>query len=162
MQSLLPISLYVHILAACVWIGGSIFLAAIFVPMLRDRELGRHAVVLFGPAARRFRTIGWTCLLLLVITGFVNMYARSMNFHSVEFWTGDFGKQIGWKILLLAVIAVLGLFHDLVAGPKAVAARKADPKSATYQKWRLVASWIGRLNLLLSLVILWIAVGLFH
>ena len=133
MNTLLQSSVFIHILAACIWIGGSIFLAAIFVPMMRHETLSKHAYALFGPAARRFRNIGWICLVLLVVTGFLNIHARGISFHDSAFWKSDMGHLIMIKVTVVLVIVALSIYHDLVAGPRAVAARQMPQRPSSPQ-----------------------------
>lgn len=61
-------SVWVHILAATVWIGGMLFLVLVIVPWLRRG--GRADPALFlRETGERFRNVGWTCFGLLLVTG---------------------------------------------------------------------------------------------
>src|SRR5215469_16285362 len=71
---MLPVSwdtirLFLHVLAATVWVGGQITLAAL-VPVLRRRgaEIPRAA-------ARRFNQVAWPAFGVLIITGIWNVVA---------------------------------------------------------------------------------------
>ena len=55
--------LSLHVLAACVWVGGQITLAGL-VPTLR-----RAAPDSVGPTARAFARLAWPAFLVLVVTG---------------------------------------------------------------------------------------------
>lgn len=55
--------LSLHVLAACVWVGGQITLAGL-VPTLR-----RAAPDSVGPTARAFAHLAWPAFLVLVVTG---------------------------------------------------------------------------------------------
>src|SRR5262245_42419484 len=63
------VRLFLHVLAATVWVGGQITLAAL-VPALRafDREVTRVA-------ARRFNQVAWVAFAVLVVTGVWNILA---------------------------------------------------------------------------------------
>jgi hypothetical protein len=56
------IVLWLHILAACVWIGGQITVA-VLIPMLRGQP------DLVTAAARRYETVAWFAFAVLVTTG---------------------------------------------------------------------------------------------
>ncbi|WP_067475102.1 hypothetical protein [Actinomadura hibisca] len=74
---MLPVSLdtvrvFLHVLAATVWVGGQLTLGAL-VPALRGYE-GVTKV-----AARRFNTVAWPAFAILVLTGIWNMTATEMS-----------------------------------------------------------------------------------
>jgi uncharacterized membrane protein len=58
---------WVHILAAIIWIGGMFFLPLVLVPVLRRQEPKLRAVLL-DAVGRRFRTVGWIAIGLLLVT----------------------------------------------------------------------------------------------
>ena len=60
------IRLFLHVLAATIWVGGQITLAAL-VPVLR-----RLGADIPRAAARRFNQVAWPAFAVLVITGIWN------------------------------------------------------------------------------------------
>ena len=145
---------WLHILAAAVWLGGMVFLALVLVPVVRRPEYREHASRLVHLTGVRFRTVGWVCLGALVVTGFANLWYRGIGWAALSnagFWTTPFGSLLGWKLLVVAVILALSAYHDFSVGPRATAAGQADPGSAPALRLRRQASWMGRLNLLLAL-----------
>ena len=65
------VRLFLHVLAAAVWVGGQLVLAAL-IPVLR--RFGSDAL---GAAARRFNQVAWTAFGVLIITGIWNVDAVS-------------------------------------------------------------------------------------
>jgi putative copper export protein len=65
------VRLFVHIVAATIWVGGQLTLAAL-VPTLR--ALGTEAP---GAAARRFNQVAWPAFGVLVLTGIWNVAAEA-------------------------------------------------------------------------------------
>ena len=63
------IRLFLHVLAATVWVGGQITLA-VLVPVLR-----RLGAEIPRAAARRFNQVAWPAFAVLVITGIWNIAA---------------------------------------------------------------------------------------
>jgi putative copper export protein len=63
------VRLFLHVLAATVWVGGQIVLAAL-VPVLR--RFGSEPT---SAAARRFNQVAWTAFAVLVVTGVWNVAA---------------------------------------------------------------------------------------
>jgi uncharacterized membrane protein len=59
---------WLHVLAAMVWIGGLLYLTHVLLPAAR-----RGGAVLFLDAARRARGATWTAITLVVLTGFYNV-----------------------------------------------------------------------------------------
>ncbi len=151
----------VHILAAILWVGSLLFMSLMLVPALR--AMGNPALMarLIQAVGKRFKWIGWACLLVLLITGFTNLTARGIS-HSMlatpEFWKSSFGETLAWKLALFVLIIALSLVHDLVAGPKLRRLRETDPAKA--DTYRRMASWLGRITLVTSVVITVLAVFL--
>jgi len=97
----LPVSwdtvrLFLHVLAATIWVGGQLTLAAL-VPVLR-----RFGADVPGAAARRFNQVAWTAFGVLVVTGIWNIVAvRSQISHSDSYRTT--------LVVKLAVVVVSGV-----------------------------------------------------
>ena len=92
--------LFLHVLAACVWVGGQITLAGL-VPVLRP----------FGPdatraAARRFNVVAWSSMAVLLVTGIWNLTAVHMSDQSHE-WK----VTLVVKLIAVAVTAVGAAVH---------------------------------------------------
>ena len=98
---MLPVSwdtirLFLHVLAATIWVGGQLTLAAL-VPVLR-----RFGADVPGAAARRFNQVAWTAFGVLVVTGIWNIVAvRSQISHSDSYRTT--------LVVKLAVVVVSGV-----------------------------------------------------
>lgn len=149
-------SVWLHILAAAVWIGGMIFLSVILLPVIRRPEFRTAAPLLVHFSGVRFRWVGWLCVLLLVLTGAANLAYRGVTWGdlgSVGFWKGSFGATLGIKSILVTLVLFLSALHDFFVGPKASALGRANPGSYDAMRFRRHASWLGRINLFLALVI---------
>src|SRR5581483_5346451 len=86
--------LFIHVLAATIWVGGQLTLAGL-VPGLRGIAPDAPRAV-----ARRFNQIAWPAFGVLVVTGFWNVSRISHPF------TGQFGTTL---IIKLAVVALSGI-----------------------------------------------------
>lgn len=163
MKALYLLSVWVHVVSAIVWIGGSLFLALILVPALRRSEYRGVAAGIVGWTGRRFRTVGWICFGLFLLTGIVNLGYRGYEWSDLwtgALWQGSFGHTLAGKLLLFAFILLLSAIHDFYVGPRATALMEADPGSPEAQRLRRQAGWIGRLNLLLALIVVWLGMML--
>jgi putative copper export protein len=107
----LPVSattvrLFVHVLAATVWVGGQLTLAGL-VPGLRRLSPDAPRVV-----ARRFNAIAWGAFTVLVATGIWNILAIRPD------WSSPYGTTL---IIKLVVVAISGLTAALHARARSTA-----------------------------------------
>lgn len=98
--SLDSIRLFLHVVAAAVWVGGQLTLLGL-LPVLRS--LGPDAP---KAAARRFNAIAWSAFAVLFITGIWNLLAES---------PGSMGSAwnatLGIKLLMVAATGIAAAFH---------------------------------------------------
>lgn len=163
MQTLYHISVFLHVLSAMIWIGGMLFFAMIVVPITRTPDFQAMAGRLFTAMGVKFRVVGWSCLMLILMTGFLNLTGRygSMGIMGESgFWTGPFGSVLAIKISIFVLILVMSAVHDFFIGPKAARLLERNPGDPIAIKLRKSASWFGRINLLLGLIVVYLAVGM--
>ena len=79
MRSLYLFSVWLHILAAIVWIGGMAFLGLVLIPAMRLSEYRAVGASLTYWTGTRFRLIGWVCLSVLLLTGVFNLLYRGFD-----------------------------------------------------------------------------------
>lgn len=96
----LAVSYMLHMIATVVWIGGIVFMALVVTPALKDRP---EAAGLFAAIRRRFAPMAGLSLVVLVVTGMVQLtssthYVGFLNFANT--WA---------KAILLKHIAVGGM-----------------------------------------------------
>jgi len=99
------IRLFLHVLAATVWVGGQITLAAL-VPVLRRRgaEIPRAA-------ARRFNQVAWPAFGVLIVTGIWNVAAVRSQIH------GSYRTTLIVKLVVVAISGVTALLHARARTP---------------------------------------------
>lgn len=156
---------FVHIIAAIVWVGGMLFLPLVLVPIVR-REEPRVRAALMSSVGHRFRTVGWIAIGVLLVTGVWNLRNRHLPWETIlsaDLFSGTWGHILGAKLGLVAVLLLLSVFHDFILGPRSTRlAQQRDTAGTPRQAERLrrQASWIGRVNALLALAIIFFAVAL--
>lgn len=156
-------SVTLHIVAACVWIGSMVFLAAVLVPVLRRPDYADVRTSLFHRTGIGLRYVGWTSLSLLVVTGIINLGYRGFGWADLlngALWRGPWGDILGWKLALVGLVIGISFVHDFVLGPRTMTALEKAPDAVTASRIRRRASLLGRIVLLLSLIILVLAVRL--
>jgi putative copper export protein len=142
------ISVYVHVLAACAWIGSMLFFAVVVVPVLRRPDQASGAPALIRQVGTRFRAFGWSCIAVLLVTGTVNLLLRGVDLSvlvSSAFWADGFGRTLAYKLVAVATVIALTVAHDALS---------LKPEA------RRLASWLGRATLLASMVVVLLAVWL--
>src|SRR5262245_40871258 len=156
-------SVWLHVVTAALWVGGMLFLVVVLVPLMRTPALRGQAVLWISAVGLRFRTVGWASLLVLVVTGTINAAFRAGSLAGLgdaAWWTNPFGRLLGMKLGLVGLILVLSAVHDFGVGPRASELMRAEADSPRARRWRAAASWMGRLNLLLALLVVALAVAL--
>ena len=93
------VRMFVHVLAATVWVGGQLTLAAL-VPALR--HLGPDVT---RAAARRFNQVAWPAFAVLVATGAWNVIAEQDEI------TGRYGTTLAVKTAAVAVSGLTAWLH---------------------------------------------------
>jgi putative copper export protein len=103
------IRLFLHVLAATVWVGGQITLAAL-VGVLRQagREVPRTA-------ARRFNQVAWPAFGVLVITGVWNIAAVRSQVH------GGYEVTLIVKLIVVLISGVTAYLHTRARTPRGIA-----------------------------------------
>jgi putative copper export protein len=160
MQALYILSVWVHVVAASVWVGSMAFFALVVAPVLRS---GAPQVV--GPLVRelgvRFRVLGWVSLAVLVVTGLTNLLVRGIGpgqLLEAAFWATPLGRVLGPKLVAVAAVVGATLGHDLLFTARTVSRLGVDPSAPDVARRRRIGTWLGRSTLLLSLVVLLLAV----
>jgi len=155
------LSLYIHILSAIFWIGGMLFTVAVLVPASRHKIIAPNRGTFFKIIGEKFSLISWILFLILIITGATNLTTRGFNlglFLDSNFWQAGFGYYLGIKLMLFSAVLIISGLHDFHFGPKAAQLMNSSPGSTKTQTFRKISSWLGRLNLLFGLLILYFAI----
>lgn len=162
MATLYWISVTLHVLAAMLWLGGMLFLAAVGAPVLRAIEPAALRQRLFQELGLRFRTIGWGAIALLIVTGIANLHFRGwLRWDGVlgeaAFWSTTTGHALAWKLIAVTAMLVVSLVHDFVLGPAAGRAAAGSPEAL---RLRRRAALAARATAALGLVVVIAAVRL--
>lgn len=141
MRGLYLVSVWLHVLAAMAWVGGMIVFVSVLLPFYRAQAESVKSAFL-ADYGRRFRTLTWICLAILVLTGTVNLWARGVraaDFVRPEWLKSTFGHLVVLKLSLIAAAVTISALHECATT-------------------RFRARWLGRLTLLAALAIVWVAV----
>ncbi len=143
MKELYYVSVYLHILAAIIWLGGSLFYAIVLVPVLKNHPARQELIYRTGVI---FRVVSWISLGIILFTGLFNLHYHGLLNNLL--FESRAGRLALIKMVLFALVVVLGLLHDVWLGPKVV--NKPD----RYKPVR----WIARIMVLIGLVLVGLGV----
>ena len=149
---------WIHVVAACSWVGGILFFALVLVPALR-KVPGPSSHQLVMAVGRRFRVIGWSSVAVLILTGIGNVLYRvpASQLLTVEFWQSPWGRMLCLKLGLVLAMLCLAIAHD-VMGARATSSAQIDPRSPAVLRSRQLASRFGRALGIVALAIVFVAV----
>lgn len=101
--------LFLHVLAATVWVGGQLTLAAL-VPALR-----RLGAQIPRAAAGRFNQVAWPAFAVLIVTGVWNVIGVRSQV------TGSYETTLVVKLIVVAVSGVAAALHARARGTAGLA-----------------------------------------
>lgn len=162
-------AVFIHLASAIIWIGGSLFIALALIPVMRrfapPGEPPTLPPDLLAMVARRFRVISWVCIALLVATGLYILPTRyGIGFNDFFSLGGHFVGTLQVKVALVAVVIWLSALHDFIIGPYAnrlIGAIQAGEETPGYlPALRKSVVWIARVNVLLMVLIVVVAVSM--
>lgn len=139
------------------------FLILVLIPVLRKPEFRDLFPTLFYQAGVRFRIVGWISLVLLITTGTFNLSYRGFGFRDLatgRLFEGPVGRALLIKLIAVGLILVVSAIHDFWLGPRASELIREDPLSPRGRSLRRAAFMMGRLNFILALLAVLVAVVL--
>jgi putative copper resistance protein D len=155
------VNVTLHIFAALIWLGGMFFLALVGAPALRTVESPHLRAQLFKIIGERFRTVGWICIAVLLITGLLNLHFRGFlswtMLGSGNFWGSSYGKTLAVKLIAVTGMLIIQTVHDFFHGP---AASRLAPGSEPALRMRRSAALMARVSAILGVIVMLAAVRL--
>lgn len=158
------LNVFIHVAMAALWVGGLIYTAAVAVPFALTHSPEERQRILRG-LARRFRRLGWSAMVILILTGLGNLWLRPAPISPEQLFSGEafdsrkvdpfIAEWLPWKLVLVFLIIVLMLYHD-VTSIRATSEHES-PGSAPGRK---SGSMAAALATLLSLAVLYLSVRL--
>ena len=127
-----------HVLAAAVWVGGTVALVFIAVPMARMFE-GEDRARALRRLGSGWRPIGWSTLAVLAATGL--LLAGEDGVFSGHAST-RFYAVFAVKVALVAALAAGAFFHDFVLGP-GLARQIREGRPQTLRRRLVVVGWLN-------------------
>lgn len=155
-------AVFFHLIFVTFWLGGMLFTVAVLVPATRTK-LKSNKGLIFKELGTRFSQLSWLIFALLLLTGTLALLGKGFPAEalvSLDFWNSGYGTRLMHKLLTFGLVLIVSGIHDFSLGPKAVEFMDSKPNAAKTNYYRVASRWIGRINLILGLLILFFAVGL--
>ncbi|MDE2859187.1 MAG: CopD family protein [Chloroflexota bacterium] len=154
-QAALAISLFFHILATVVWIGGLLLITFLVIPQVNNAlegEAALHQILL--RIRGRFAQVSNLALVVLIVTGLLQMTADP-NYDGLLRLDNPWSRVLLLKHLLIAVMALLGLALQLSVAPalERVSLLLQHGKDG-HSEWRRLRRKERRLSLIIALLAL--------
>ena len=94
---------WVHITSAAIWVGGSLFIGAVFAPILKKMSMSvEERLQLMIKVGRRFNKIAVPALIILMVTG---MYQAHLVLQKTDIlYDTSYGNVLIIKIILVAAL----------------------------------------------------------
>lgn len=131
---------WLHLMAAIIWVGGTLFTSLVVQPALRAALAEDRRFAVYADIGRRLSAVQWTTWSVLFATGLWKLWSVRTT---PEVFFGPFGKILAAKLALVAVMVALSLVHSLSWGPALTRGSLTPPARAALA--RRTAFW-GRLN----------------
>lgn len=151
------IVLWIHILAAAVFVGPQVFLVLAALPALRTIDDVRARQQASRVMTRRFGVIGGLALGVLIVTGLVN-YSHVNDLGYIDrdaFPRYFFALQI--KLTLVAVVVVLTVLHGAVFGRRLQGLQERGASEEELEATRRWSVMLSMATLATSIAILFCA-----
>jgi putative copper export protein len=149
--------MWAHLIAASIWVGGSIFIGIVLAPLLKtisDSIEGRLSIMI--RVGRKFNKIGVPSLIVLIVTGIYNSTGFIVNPSMIL--SSSYGVVLLIKIILVILLIITFAVHVRLI--RTEVERKIESKQLSgefLQKLRSKIIMLGRLTVILSLAILLMA-----
>ena len=147
------VSVFIHVICAAFWIGGMLFIPLVLVPGIKQQP---NRVLLLHKTGIKFRFYGWLSVMVLIITGVLNIHFRGLPFTIDFFISTSYGKLLIIKLVLFGVMLLVGGIHDFYIGMKSI----DEMQQTVGNRFKMLARWTGMLNLLLALVIAFLGIAI--
>ncbi len=127
--------LWIHVLAACIWIGGQITLGMV-MPMLRSvPEVMRDI-------ARRFQNLAWGAFAILIVTGLINMHDAGISLANLNATSQS--RTLSIKLVFVIISGAAAAIHAYWVTP--------HMRNASHAKRAAAVASVGGISLLAAML----------
>ncbi len=116
-EAALALSLFLHIAATAIWIGGILLITFLVMPEL-NRTLAEQPALhqLLSRLRKRFTIVGNLALTVLIVTGLLQM-STDPNYEGLLRFSNRWSQALLIKHILIIVMALCGLLLQFAVAP---------------------------------------------
>jgi len=116
-EAALALSLFFHIAATAIWIGGILLITFLVVPEI-NRALAEQPALhqLLSRLRKRFTIVGNLALTVLIVTGLLQM-STNPNYEGLLRFSNRWSQALLIKHILIIVMALCGLLLQFAVAP---------------------------------------------
>jgi copper resistance protein D len=151
------IILWIHLISAAIWVGGSLFIGIVFSPLLKTMfDSIEERLQIMIKVGKRFNKIAVPSLIILIGTGLYNSYSLLTKPNLLL--STSYGTFLTIKIILVIALIITYIIHVRII--RTDIERKIMSKQMTsnqIQKLRKKIIILGEITVVLSVTILFFA-----
>jgi len=148
---------WIHLIAASIWVGGSIFIGVVFSPILKSITTSiEERIQIMIKVGKRFNKVAIPSLIILMATGLYNSYALLSNPNLLM--GTSYGTFLTIKVFLVIALIITYAIHVRVIRKEVEEQIMTKQMSMQeIQKLRKKIIILGEITVVLSIVILFFA-----
>jgi putative copper resistance protein D len=148
---------WIHLIAAAIWVGGSLFIGIVFSPLLKTMTSSvEERMQIMIRVGKRFNKIAVPSLIILMLTGLYT--SNALIGHPDLLVSTSYGKFLIIKIILVIALIITYAVHVRVirkdVEEKIMSNKMSEPE---IQKLRKKIIILGEITVVLSIAILFFA-----
>ncbi len=149
--------MWAHLVAASIWVGGSIFIGIVLAPLLKtisDSVEGRLSIMI--RVGRKFNKIGVPSLIVLIASGIYNSTGILVKPENI--FSTNYGITLVIKIILVIILIITFAIHVRLIRKEIETKIESKQMSVELvQKVRSKIIMLGRITVIVSVAILLMA-----
>lgn len=148
---------WIHLIAASIWVGGSIFIGVVFSPILKSITTSiEERIQIMIKVGKRFNKVAIPSLIILMATGLYNSYALLSNPNLLM--GTSYGTFLTIKVFLVIALVITYIVHVRVIRKEVEEQIMSKQMPAQeIQKLRKKIIILGEITVVLSIIILFFA-----
>jgi uncharacterized membrane protein len=150
------IVLGIHVLGACIWVGGTLALGIVVAVLGRSALPGDTRVAeQTGAVARALSWVMWPALAVTILTGAVNL---TWYLPAGDWLVTPQGQWLLAKFFVVGVVLLTAGTHSFVVGPRIRRLREAGATEEQLRRLRRLNGALGAASAVSSALVIFLAV----
>jgi uncharacterized membrane protein len=152
------LTLWVHLLSVIIWIGGSLFLVLVLLPITRQAMTPQESISFHQKVGKRFQVIVWICVGILLMSGIFNVLNRGAFTGYV--FSDSYFKILAVKMFFFFILLGLMALHSFVLVPRMASLAEKGAAPEELGRIRKKSVMVSAASLLIGLFILFLGLML--